>query len=195
MSTELAQVIQTTPLCDTHEHLASEERYVTDGPDLLQSLFDNYVTADLIVAGATQNAVTTLLDRQNPDLKGRFTGIQQAWEAVQHTGYGEAVQLIARQVYGIDELTATALESAQERHAALRQPGKRLEILRDHANLDHVQVDDFTRACTPDPSGLDFFFYDISWVNFCNANFDVKNLSAETNVDAEVSFVLNSVGV
>lgn len=183
MSTELAQVIQTTPLCDTHEHLHSEAYFINNYPDLLQSLFDNYITADLIVAGAKPAAVTALLDKQNPDLKSRFAGIQDAWAAVQHTGYGEAVRLIAREVYGIEELTAAAIEAAQDRHQALCQPGKRLELLRDYANLDHVQVDDFTRACAPDPSGPDFFFYDISWVNFCNANFDVKNLSAETYVD------------
>ena len=183
MSSELAQVIQATPLCDTHEHLHSEAHFLNNSPDLLQALFDNYITADLIVAGAKPAAVTTLLDKQNPDVKGRFAGIQDAWAAVQHTGYGEAVRLIAQEVYGIEALTAAAIEGAQDRHQALCQPGKRLELLRDHANLDHVQVDDFTRACAPDPSGPDFFFYDISWVNFCNANFNVKELSAETNVD------------
>ena len=183
MSSELAQVIQATPLCDTHEHLHSEAHFLNNSPDLLQALFDNYITADLIVAGAKPAAVTTLLDKQNPDVKGRFAGIQDAWAAVQHTGYGEAVRLIAQEVYGIEALTAAAIEGAQDRHQALCQPGKRLELLRDYANLDHVQVDDFTRACAPDPSGPDFFFYDISWVNFCNANFNVKELSAETNVD------------
>lgn len=183
MASELAQLIQSTPLCDTHEHLNGEEQYTANPPDLLQSLFDNYVPADLIVAGAPQAAVTALLDKQNPDLRSRFAAIQPAWEAVQHTGYGEAVRLIAREVYGIEELTADAIEGAQAQHQALCAPGQRLQILRERANLDHVQVDNFTRTCPPDASGRDFFFYDISWVNFCNANFDVKNLSAETNVD------------
>ncbi len=49
MSTELAQFIQTTPLCDTHEHLVGEESYLTSAPDILQALFDNYVTADLVL--------------------------------------------------------------------------------------------------------------------------------------------------
>lgn len=183
MATQLAHIIQATPLCDTHEHLANEDRYVNEGPDLLQSLFENYVTADLIVAGASQAAVTTLLDKQNPDVRARFTGIQSAWEAVQHTGYGEAVQLIAREVYGMEEITPATLEGAQEQHQALRAPGQRLHLLRDRANLDHVQIDDFMRTCAPDPSGVDFFFYDISWASFCSANFDAKVVSAETDVD------------
>ena len=52
MSTDLARHILTTPLADTHEHLRSEQEYVQEGPDILQSLFDNYVTGDLAVAGA-----------------------------------------------------------------------------------------------------------------------------------------------
>ncbi len=183
MSTELAQIIQSTALCDTHEHLAGEQTYLNDGPDLLRSLFDNYVTADLIVAGATQPAVTALLDKHNPDIKARFAGIQAAWDAVQHTGYGEAVQLIAREVYGMETINLATLEAAQAKHQALCAPGQRLHLLRDLANLDHVQVDNFVRACPPDPSGVDFFFYDISWVGFCTPSFNAQELSAETEVD------------
>ena len=38
MSSELAQVIQATPLCDTHEHLHSEAHFLNNSPDLLQAL-------------------------------------------------------------------------------------------------------------------------------------------------------------
>jgi len=103
--TDLAQHIQRTPLCDTHEHLKKEEEYVARGPDILQSLFANYVTADLIVAGATQPAVDRLVDGSDPDLRARFVRVQKAWQAVRHTGYGEAVRLIARELYDIEEIT------------------------------------------------------------------------------------------
>jgi predicted TIM-barrel fold metal-dependent hydrolase len=183
MTTDLQSYIQQTPLCDTHEHLASERHYVAEGPDILQSLFDNYVTADLIVAGAAPAAVTALLDQNNPDLRARFRGIAAAWDAVQHTGYGDAVRLIARECYGLDELTAAGIEAAQPTHAALRAPGMRYQLLRERAGLDHVQIDDFTRACRPDPSGADFFFYDISWVKFCNGEPDLVPVAQETGIE------------
>lgn len=183
MTTDLVLHIQTTPLCDTHEHLRKEREYVETGPDLLQSLFENYVTADLIVAGASQAALDALVDASNPDLRARFEGIRPAWERVRHTGYGEAVRIIAREVYGIEEISAGALESAQEKHDALRRPGERLRLLRDQANLDHVQVDDFVRPCQVDESGPDFFFYDISWVAFANGTPDLEPLARETGVE------------
>lgn len=182
MSTALAEFIQHTPLCDTHEHMRSESGYVEEGPDLLQNLFGNYVSADLVVAGAGQKAVDKLLDASDPDIRARFAGVEKAWQAVRHTGYGEAVTLIARELYGMDEISADGLEAALPHHGALRQPGQRLHILRDRANLDHIQTDDFVRPCAVDPSGPDFFFYDISWVSCVNGQPDVDAISAETGV-------------
>jgi uncharacterized protein len=182
MPTALAHFIQTTPLCDTHEHLRSEQGYVEDGPDLLRHLFGNYIPADLVVAGAAQAAVDRLLDGSDPDIRARFAGVEKAWQAVRHTGYGEAVRIIARELYGIDELSGASLEAALPLHAALRQPGQRLHILRERANLDHIQTDDFVRACAVDPSGPDFFFYDISWVSFSRGEPDVDAITQETGV-------------
>jgi hypothetical protein len=183
MPTDLAHHIQATPLCDSHEHLRKEAEYINDGPDLLQNLFGNYVSADLVVAGAGQAAVDALLDANNPDIRARFNGVRRAWEAVRHTGYGEAVRHIARLVYGIDEITPESLEVAQEKHAELRRPGERLRLLREVANLDHVQVDDFVRPCQVDASGPNFFFYDISWVAFVNGKPDLEPLAEETGVE------------
>src|SRR5690349_21553527 len=150
MTTDLAQHIQTLPLCDSHEHLRSEDEYVNRGPDILQSLFNNYLPADMIVAGASQAAVDRLLNPADPDVRARFAGIEPAWRAVRHTGYGEAVRLIARLVYALEEITGDGLEAAGPTHEKLRQPGQRLALLRDRANLDHVQTDDVVWACRPD---------------------------------------------
>jgi hypothetical protein len=93
------------------------------------------------------------------------------------------VRIIAREVYGIEEITPESLESAQAVHAALLQPGQRLHLLRDRANLDHVQIDDFVRPCRVDSSGPDFFFYDISWVSLANGTPDLEPLARETGIE------------
>jgi predicted TIM-barrel fold metal-dependent hydrolase len=185
MATDLSLHIQATRMVDTHEHMRKETEYVEAGPDILQSLFQNYVSADLIVAGASQSAVEALLDATNPDLRARFVGVQPAWELVKHTGYGEAVRLIAKLVYAIDEVTPEAIEGAQAKHAALCKQGERLRLLREMAMLDHVQTDDFVRPCLPDASGPDFFFYDISWANFCRGTPDLEPLAQETGVEVK----------
>lgn len=182
MTTDLACAIAEMPLHDTHEHLASEDRYVASPPDVLRDLFDNYILGDLAVAGASPEAIARLLDADDPDLRARFEGIAPAWESCRHTGYGDAVRAIARDVFGIEMLTASALEAAQPMSVALRAPGKRLEILQ-RAGLDHVQVDDCVWKCAPDQSGPDFFLYDLSWLSFSSGQVDAARIHAEVGVE------------
>jgi hypothetical protein len=182
---DLARHIQEIRLIDTHEHLDKESEYLEHGPDILQDLFENYIQADLVVAGAAPEAVKRLFDASDPDLRERFAGVRAAWERCRHTGYGEAVRLIARRAYGIEEITIEAIEAAAPRAIALRQPGERLRILRDEANLDHVQIDDFRWQCPPDHSGPDFFLYDLSWVGFCQGEIDAPGIYAEVGIEVD----------
>ncbi len=182
---DLSRYIQETPLIDTHEHLRFEEEWVRDGPDVLQDLFGNYVPADLVVAGASQEDVDFLLDSGRGDVAARFERVRKAWEAVIHTGYGEAVGILAEEVYGMTDLTAEGLLAAQGENERLRAPGRRLALLRDRAGLDHVQIDNFVWACEPDVSGPGFFLYDLSWMGFCNGEVPQEKLAAETGITVE----------
>jgi predicted TIM-barrel fold metal-dependent hydrolase len=182
MKSDLATHIEATPLIDTHEHLNDEDAYVNNGPDVLADLFGMYIGDELIVAGAPYDNVVRLLDHNDPDIEARWAGVAAAWRHCRHTGYGEAVRFMARTVYGIETFTATAFEAAAQRNEEIRRPDQRLHLLRDVANLDHVQIDDFTWACRPDASGPAFFLFDLSWVAFANARFDVVALERETGV-------------
>jgi len=201
--TDLEAEINTVELVDTHEHLLSDDQWSGDNsklveasrqsnpnsewsdvtPDILQDLFLNYAPSDLEVAGATEDAIKRLYNPSAGDIESRFSGIREAWEAMQYTGYGEAVRLIAREVYGLDELTPEGLEQAQKKLEELRQPGERLRLLRDVARLDHVQIDDFRWACIPDESGPDFFLYDLSWANFANGDLRINEIQEETGLE------------
>ncbi len=180
MKTNIAQYIEDTPLIDTHEHLHKEDHYVNNGPDVLADLFGMYIGDELLMAGAPFDNVVRLLDSRDPDLEARWSGVESAWQLCQHTGYGEAVRSMASLVYDIDEFSLDAFEGAAQRNREIRQPGERLKLLREVANLDHVQIDDFAWACLPDQSGPDFFLYDLSWAAFANANFDIEVLERET---------------
>lgn len=183
MATDLALHIQDVRLVDTHEHMLKEHEWLESGPkDVLQDLFGNYVPADLLSAGATQQAIQSVAKGDDPDVEDRFAGIRDAWDAIRFTGYGEAVSLIAKHVYEMDEITPAACVAAQPRLEALRRPGERLRVLRDVARLDHIQTDDFVWPCLPDASGPRFFLYDLSWVGFCSGNLDLEKMAEETGV-------------
>ena len=182
-TTDLAHHIQSIRLVDTHEHMRRESDWVENGPDILQDLFGNYVPADLHTAGASPESMRNLMDASR-DVTSRFEGIRDAWEAIQFTGYGEAVSLIAKHIYGLDELTGDGLAGA-DNLKTLRTPGKRYHILHDIANLDHIQTDDFSWPCDPDTSGPDFFLYDLSWATFCNGQVDPSTIHAETGIEVK----------
>ena len=180
---DVARFVHAAPLVDTHEHLHYEGFCTAQPPDVLVDLFSNYITADLVVAGASPEAVARLTDASDRDLAARFAGVRDAWERCRFTGYGQAVHLIARHVYEMEAITPEAIEAAQAQKAAqMRQPGARLALLQQ-AGLDHVQVDDFCWPCLPDASGPEFFLYDLSWVDFCSGRPDFAALQREVNVE------------
>ena len=191
--TDIATVIQQTPLVDTHEHMRREQAYLDERPDILCQLFQNYVHADLYVAGASQEAINKLHDPTDPDVAARFAPVQEAWVRVQHTGYGEAVRIMAQDLYGIEELTPESIAAAQEKNAALNQPGERLRLLRDEANLDHIQTDAMTIKVAPDRSGPDFFFYDISWAAMCSGKPNHEQIAEHTGLEVSDLFSLRRV--
>ena len=180
---DLATHIQQTALSDTHEHLRSERDFTENPPDVLQNLFDNYVIDDLVVAGASVEAVQALITPDNADIEERWAGVTQYWRQVQFTGYGRAVQWVAKHIYGIEQLTPSTMEATTDALKARQQPGERLRILRDEANLSHVQADNFVWECLPDESGLDFFFYDLSWLNFANGHISPTAIHEAVAVD------------
>ncbi|MEW6249056.1 MAG: amidohydrolase family protein [Planctomycetota bacterium] len=181
--TDLAQHIQRTPLADTHEHLRSGAVIANERPDVLRTLFEGgYITSDLAVAGVSEDAIQRLIDSTNPDLRERFAPVQDAWAVCRHTGFGEGVLRAARLVYGIAELTPETIEAAHAHAAKLWEPGARLRLLRDVANVGYVQIDHSTWPCRPDPEGPDFFFEDISWEAFAMGQVDAAAVHAETRI-------------
>ena len=176
MSSDLSEHIQRTVMVDSHEHLRPEDVWLREGPgDVLSDLFFvPYDGGDLVTAGAAVEDVERLADHTAGDVESRFAPVAEAWEAMQLTGFGEAVRLHAKLVYDIEQLTAPVMAAAQPRLEQLRQPGERLRLLRDDAGLDHVQVDNLCWACEPDESGPDFFLYDLNWRTFCNGGIELE---------------------
>jgi len=188
MSTDLARHIDALKMVSTHEHLVREARWLNGGPkDVMQDLFSSYPSDDLFVAGASREAIDDIMAGDPADLERRWSGVEHAWEAAQFTGYGQAVRMKARHVYGMVEITPAAVRVAQARLDELRRPGARLALLQNVSLLDHVQIDEKRWRIEPDPTGPDFFLYDLSWLRFTglgphSKGIDLDDLAAETGI-------------
>ena len=182
MNSDLAQHIEQTFVMDTHEHMKKEDQWTNGPSDVLADLFTSYAQNDLKSAGASTDAAKQSMASDDPDIERRWMNIEPARSAMQFTGYGEAVRIIAQDIYEMDRITPETLRSAQPKLDELRQPGGRLHLLRDRAKLDHIQTDDICWPCLPDDSGPNFFLYDLSWATFCEGNVQPDELARETDI-------------
>src|SRR5262249_52389477 len=130
--------------------------------DILTSLFNGYLPADFVTAGASWPEARALGDSEAGTIAERFGPLAAAWEAIKHTGYGESARAAARILYGIEEITLATPQAADGQARAPQKPGERLRLLREVANIDHVQIDDWVFEVSPDPAGPEFFLYDLS---------------------------------
>ena len=167
MPSEIADHIANVSVIDTHTHMRGDYAWEgPDAPDILSDLFGGYCAADLIIAGASLEAVARLKDSTNEDLEGRFADVAAAWKMTQFTGYGEAVRIAARDLYEIEELSGTTIREGQQRLKALQGKGGCVAILRDRAKVDHVQTDLGLRVIDLPRSSAAFFLRDLSLLPF-----------------------------
>ena len=185
MTTDLQTCIDDIRIIDTHEHMGKQDAWEGQKPDILHELFGNYVRADFISAGASQEAVTELFNEHNPDVEARFNPLHEAWDAIRLTGYGRASRIVAETFFDIDDINAGRLAAAQARLPERWAPLDRLRILKETGGLHHIQTDDFCWPCVPDSSGPDFFLYDLSWASFCRGTPDFEKLHQETGVEVK----------
>lgn len=182
-NSDLVHCILETPLCDTHEHLRRHHEYRTRAPDILGALFDNYVLADLVVAGADDTDAGNLTRAEAGTVADRFRAVETAWRHVQYTGYGEAVRLIAEHFHDLPVLTPEALAAAQACHEQILASRSRLQILQEDAGLDHVQINDFGCDIIPDEEDAAFFLYDMSLLDFASGEPDLGRLHELTGIE------------
>ncbi len=183
MSSEIADHIDNVSVIDTHTHLPGDQAWEgPNAPDILGDLFGWYSSSDLIIAGATPDAVAHLKDSSNEDLEGRFADVAAAWDRAQFTGYGEAVRIAARDLYEIEVLSGATIRAGQKRLQVLQRKGGCVALLRDRAKLDHVQADLGLDVIDLSRTSAAFFLRDLSLRRFTIGTIDDPVIEAATGV-------------
>jgi predicted TIM-barrel fold metal-dependent hydrolase len=162
-----------------------------NAPDILSDLFGGYASSDLIIAGASPEAVARLKDSSDEDLEGRFAGVADAWSMAQFTGYGEAVRIAARDLYEIEELNERTIRAGQQQVQGLQRKGGWIALLRDRAKLDHVQTDLGFNVVDLPRSSASFFLRDLSVFRYASGLIDDPVLAAATGVTVRDLATLN----
>ena len=104
---EVEEAIATQPVIDTHEHTFSEDNRRQRSLDLLSSEMHHYVGSDLVSAGLTPTEQAQMYD-QNRDLADRWEIFLRYWRYARTTGYGKALHIACRDLFGVDDLMSAA---------------------------------------------------------------------------------------
>lgn len=153
IDSRIRDIVDETPLVDTHEHLIEESQRLKgagDGGDGLfpcddwAYLFMHYLRDDLTAAGMPVADSERFLAPNTPiDLKYRL--VAPWWERVKHTGYGQAVRFTLRGLYGEDDLTEQSVFRLAEKYREMIKPGFYRTILRDKCNIEVCHVNSLQR--------------------------------------------------
>lgn len=131
---ELLGYINELKIVDTHEHLPMEHQRPQD-TDVLIDWLQHYFNCDLVSAGALPSDIERVRDPKT-DLMARWKIVEPFWHAACSTGYGRALDLAARDLYGVDGVCAdTILELNDKFQEAQKKKGRYAEVLQEKAGI------------------------------------------------------------
>lgn len=135
----IAEQTEELEIVSSHEHLLSEEERHALKPDLFL-LLSHYAADDLRSAGLAGEPKS-------------WADIEPWWRHIRGTGYGQAVRIALRDVYGVEDLDARSVAAVNERIAAANRPGLYERVLKKMARIRYAVLDDYWRGepARPDP--------------------------------------------
>ena len=104
---DVEQAVAAQPVIDTHEHTFSESDRRQDQLDLLSPTMHHYVGSDLVSAGMTPAEQARMYD-QSRDPADRWDIFLRYWQYARTTGYGKALHIACRDLFGVDDLMSAA---------------------------------------------------------------------------------------
>lgn len=141
----LQEAIDRLQIIDTHEHLPAFERDRHDTGDVLSEYLIQYFWRDLISAGMPKAEYQRLISRDMP-LMAKWEVLEPYWKLCRLTGYGQALDIAARGLYGVKGIKRQNIEEMNE------------------AFLKHRDGQHYQRVLK-EKSGIRISLLDISFVN------------------------------
>ena len=137
---ELANLIDSLHIVDSHEHLPMEKDR-SPSADVLEEWLTHYFSCDLVSAGLSDQGLARARD-SSKDLMERWQLVEPYWEAARTTGYGRSLDLAASALYGIDTVTRETIGPLNEAFVAAREKGGHYQyVLKEKSRIALSVVD------------------------------------------------------
>lgn len=139
MKTEILDYINSLEIIDTHEHLpAFEERRQPN--DVIGEFLIHYFSVDLVSAGMSQTGLDKVRGEELSVLE-KWDLIERYWQASRFTGYGQAIALAARDIYGIDEINRNSIEELNRRYLESYNEQHYHKVLKEKSKIKVALLD------------------------------------------------------
>ena len=137
---ELSGLIDQLQIIDSHEHLPMEADLPPEA-DVLAEWLIHYFSCDLISAGLSDEGLEKAR-KVSGDLMQRWDLVEPYWEAARSTGYGRALDLSARALYGVDGVRRETIGPLNEAFTAARKKGGHYQyVLKEKSRIALSVVD------------------------------------------------------
>jgi len=134
-----------TPLVDTHEHLLEEHerlqgtRHPRIGADDWSVLLSHYLNSDLLTSGMPRVEYDRFFS-PNVDPVDKWKVLAPYWPFVRTTGYGQAVEIAMRELYGVPHLGPDTIRQVAQEYERVRRAGFYRHILCEKGRIQSCQV-------------------------------------------------------
>jgi len=132
---ELQEYIFSLPIMDTHEHLPSSEQLRDRKTDVLKEYLAHYYNRDLISAGLAKQDYTSIIEKEMT-IREKWKLVEPFWLLSRYTGYGRALDIAVRELYGIDGISSETIESLNEKFLESLKPGHFHRVLKEKCNIE-----------------------------------------------------------
>jgi hypothetical protein len=140
----LGRLVDSTPLVDTHEHLIEEEGRLTGKSERIKAddwsfLVGHYLDSDMLTCGMPRSDHEAFFSTDTDPVR-KWELLEPYWPRIRHTGYAQAVEIAAKKLYGVKELSRETIERVQDGYRKNLEPGLYARVLTEVAGIESCQV-------------------------------------------------------
>jgi uncharacterized protein len=130
------------PCIDTHEHLQRESELPQGESCHIGRFFEGYANSDLISAGMPPADMSAVLTNPKLSPKERFCLLAPWYQKAWNTAYCEALRIAWRDLFDVEDLAESTVDTLTERMRAMIKPGWTRQVF-DKAGIDYAMHHSF----------------------------------------------------
>jgi len=146
----IAASVRAIRLVDTHEHLSAEAERLKTEPSLFS--LTHYVLSDMWADGLDRGLSERTLGKPAVPLEQQWELFAPYWANVRTTAYGRSLLRAVRDLYGVDDISASTYAEISRKIREANRPGWYAKVLKEKAGIDVSITDVGTAGAALDPA-------------------------------------------